>query len=93
MTDEDACLVPSEEDSSDEELRRITDKDEQKNALPSPSPTTTPLAEPYFPSPNLLKSEPRLFTGSSQVNRDVRKLQLLVTIRRVNNTVLFKSLW
>ncbi|XP_056333993.1 uncharacterized protein LOC130245350 [Danio aesculapii] len=75
MTDEDACLVPSEEDSSDEELRRITDKDGQKNALPSPSPTTTPPAEPYFPSPNILKSEPRLFTGSSQALHSVSQRQ------------------
>ncbi|XP_068070969.1 zinc finger B-box domain-containing protein 1 isoform X3 [Danio rerio] len=75
MTDEDGCLVPSEEDSSDEELRRITDKDEQKNALPSPSPTTIAQAEPFFLSPNLLKSEPRLFTGSSQALHSLSQRQ------------------
>uniref|UniRef100_A0A9J7XVS4 Zinc finger, B-box domain containing n=1 Tax=Cyprinus carpio carpio TaxID=630221 RepID=A0A9J7XVS4_CYPCA len=71
MTGEDACLVPSEEDSSDEELRRITDEEAQKNGFPSPCPTTTPLADPHFTFTNLTKSEhdnpePDLFTGSSQ---------------------------
>ncbi|XP_043081204.1 zinc finger protein jing homolog [Puntigrus tetrazona] len=75
MTGEDACLVPSEEDSSDEELRRITDAEEQKNGFPSPCPTATPPAEPHITFTNLSKSkndntEPDLFTGSSQVIRD-----------------------
>ncbi|XP_016364700.1 zinc finger B-box domain-containing protein 1-like [Sinocyclocheilus rhinocerous] len=80
MTGEDACLVPSEEDSSDEELRRITDAEEQKNGFPSSRPTTTPPAEPHFTFTNLSKSEndntePDLFTGSSQAIHSVAQRQ------------------
>ncbi|XP_016339153.1 zinc finger B-box domain-containing protein 1-like [Sinocyclocheilus anshuiensis] len=80
MTGEDACLVPSEEDSSDEELRRITDAEEQKNGFPSPCPTTTPPAEPHFTFTNLSKSEndntePDLFTGSSKAIHSVAQRQ------------------
>ncbi|XP_016148196.1 zinc finger B-box domain-containing protein 1-like [Sinocyclocheilus grahami] len=80
MTGEDACLVPSEEDSSDEELRRITDAEEQKNGFPSLCPTTTPLADPHFTFTNLTKSdrdtiEPDLFTGSSQAIHSVAQRQ------------------
>ncbi|XP_016308454.1 uncharacterized protein LOC107662853 [Sinocyclocheilus anshuiensis] len=80
MTGEDACLVPSEEDSSDEELRRITDAEEQKNGFPSLCPTTTPLADPHFTFTNLTKSEhdnieSDLFTGSSQAIHSVAQRQ------------------
>ncbi|XP_052387423.1 uncharacterized protein LOC127934223 isoform X2 [Carassius gibelio] len=80
MTGEDACLVPSEEDSSDEELRRITDAEEQKNGFPSPCPTTMPLADPHFTCTHLTKSEhdntePDLFTGSSQAVHSVAQRQ------------------
>ncbi|XP_059421323.1 uncharacterized protein zbbx isoform X2 [Carassius carassius] len=77
MTGEDPCLVPSDEDSSDEELRQITDAEEQKNGFPS---TTTPLADPHFTFTNLSKSEhdntgPDLFTGSSQAVHSVAQRQ------------------
>lgn len=73
MTGEDAFLVPSEEDSSDEELKRITDSEEQKNDVSSPRPTTNPPTDPHFTFPSFSKSEhnntePVLVTGSSQVN-------------------------
>ncbi|KAI2653351.1 Zinc finger B-box domain-containing protein 1 [Labeo rohita] len=67
-TGEDSCLVPSEEDSSDEELRRITDAGEERNGFASPCPTMTPPADPHF---TFTKSEhdnteSDLFTGSSK---------------------------
>ncbi|XP_058607841.1 uncharacterized protein zbbx isoform X1 [Onychostoma macrolepis] len=80
MTGEDACLVPSEEDSSDEELRRITDAEEQKNGFSSLYLTTTPPADPHFTFTNLSKSEddntePDLFTGFSQAVHSVAQRQ------------------
>ncbi|XP_048024075.1 serine/arginine repetitive matrix protein 2 isoform X1 [Megalobrama amblycephala] len=74
MTGEDAFLVPSEEDSSDEELKRITDSEEQKKDVSSP--TTNPPTDPHFAFPSLSKSEhnntePVLVTGSSQALHSV----------------------
>jgi len=72
MTGEDDCLVPSEEDSSDEELKQIIVSEEQKN-VSNPCSTTTPPTDPHFSFPSLSKSEhgstePVLVTGYSQVN-------------------------
>ncbi|XP_067275708.1 zinc finger B-box domain-containing protein 1 isoform X2 [Pseudorasbora parva] len=79
MTCED-CLVPSEEDSSDEELKRITDLEEQKDDVSSPCPTTTPPTDPHFTFPSLLKSEhdntePFLVTGFSQALHSISQRQ------------------
>ncbi|KAG1971528.1 hypothetical protein F2P79_000019 [Pimephales promelas] len=70
MTGEDDCLVPSEEDSSDEELKQIIVSEEQKN-VSNPCSTTTPPTDPHFSFPSLSKSEhgstePVLVTGYSQ---------------------------
>ncbi|RXN11402.1 zinc finger B-box domain-containing 1-like protein [Labeo rohita] len=76
-TGEDSCLVPSEEDSSDEELRRITDAGEERNGFASPCPTMTPPADPHF---TFTKSEhdnteSDLFTGSSKALHSVAQRQ------------------
>ncbi|XP_055030335.2 uncharacterized protein zbbx isoform X2 [Misgurnus anguillicaudatus] len=64
MTGDDVCLVPSEEDSSDEELRCINDSEVMKNIASSPRPATT------YSTDSLLSfrclSESGLLTGSSQ---------------------------
>ncbi|XP_051725791.1 uncharacterized protein zbbx isoform X1 [Ctenopharyngodon idella] len=80
MTGEDAFLVPSEEDSSDEELKRITDSEEQKNDVSSPCPTTNPPTDPHFAFPSLSKSEHNnteliMVTGSSQALHSVSQRQ------------------
>ncbi|XDV29202.1 hypothetical protein PO909_032348 [Leuciscus waleckii] len=71
MTGEDDCLMPNEEDSSDEELKRITDSEEQKNNVSNPCSTMTPPTDPHFSFPSLSKTEhdstePVLVTGFSQ---------------------------
>lgn len=74
MTGEDDCLMPNEEDSSDEELKQITDSEEQKNNVSNPCSTMTPPTDPHFSFPSLSKTEhdntePVLVTGFSQVNQ------------------------
>lgn len=64
VTGEDVCLVPSEEDSSDEELRCINDSEEKRNTACA---AMTPSSDSLFALQRRENTEAGLLTESSQV--------------------------
>ncbi|XP_073671790.1 uncharacterized protein zbbx [Paramisgurnus dabryanus] len=66
MTGDDVCLVPSEEDSSDEELRCINDSEVMKNIASSPRPAATSSSDALLSFRCLSEPESGLLTESSQ---------------------------
>ncbi|XP_057204702.1 zinc finger B-box domain-containing protein 1 isoform X2 [Triplophysa rosa] len=68
VTGEDVCLVPSEEDSSDEELRRINDSEVTRNTA---CPAVTPFSNSLFALQRRENTEAGLLTESSQALRSI----------------------